>query len=234
MIFSQSPDLKAISLSLYILLSTYTSFLSARPPNPTPYNSKHKDSISRHVTPRALFIRTSVKVSLGLGHTFLALTYPAPPKSICPNQSNLSWYLFTWTPHTVIAVSSILFGSCLRVYAFSVLGKNFTFRLDAPKNLVTSGLYNYVQHPAYTGSTMIFLGNIALLQRPDGVLGCWLPAWIVDATLFWRILAIVFIFGIFRGTGKRVLDEEMMLKNTFGEEWEAWHKRTKRFIPGLF
>lgn len=33
---------------------------------------------------------------------------------------------------------------------------------------------------------------------------------------------------------KRVTEEEMMLKKTFGKEWEDWHKKTKRFIPGVF
>jgi protein-S-isoprenylcysteine O-methyltransferase Ste14 len=33
---------------------------------------------------------------------------------------------------------------------------------------------------------------------------------------------------------KRVKEEEMMLKRTFGKEWEDWHKRTSRFVPGLF
>jgi protein-S-isoprenylcysteine O-methyltransferase Ste14 len=33
---------------------------------------------------------------------------------------------------------------------------------------------------------------------------------------------------------KRVKEEEMMLKSTFGKEWEVWHAKTKRFVPGLF
>ncbi len=31
----------------------------------------------------------------------------------------------------------------------------------------------------------------------------------------------------------RVRDEEALLKTTFGTEWEEYHRRTKRFIPGL-
>jgi protein-S-isoprenylcysteine O-methyltransferase Ste14 len=37
-----------------------------------------------------------------------------------------------------------------------------------------------------------------------------------------------------RVTWKRVHEEEAMMKETFGKEWEEWHKRTKRFIPGFF
>jgi protein-S-isoprenylcysteine O-methyltransferase Ste14 len=32
----------------------------------------------------------------------------------------------------------------------------------------------------------------------------------------------------------RVKDEEGMLKETFGKEWEDWNRSTRRFIPGLF
>jgi len=37
--------------------------------------------------------------------------------------------------------------------------------------------------------------------------------------------------GILAG---RVIDEEEMLKKTFGKEWEEWSARTKRFIPWGF
>ena len=78
------------------------------------------------------------------------------------------------------------------------------------------------------------LGNLALLQPPDGIMGCWLPAWIVNATNFWRGLAGLFFIGMVRVTWKRVHEEEAMMKGAFGKEWEEWHKRTKRFVPGLF
>jgi len=29
------------------------------------------------------------------------------------------------------------------------------------------------------------------------------------------------------------MDEEKILRDTFGKEWEIWHQKTKRFIPGL-
>jgi protein-S-isoprenylcysteine O-methyltransferase Ste14 len=31
----------------------------------------------------------------------------------------------------------------------------------------------------------------------------------------------------------RVRDEEKMLKEKFGKEWENWHSRTARFIPWI-
>jgi len=64
--------------------------------------------------------------------------------------------------------------------------------------------------------------------------GCWLPDWIVEARLFWRALVCLIVCVVTSITWNRVKDEEMMLKSTFGKEWEAWHERTKRFVPGLF
>jgi protein-S-isoprenylcysteine O-methyltransferase Ste14 len=228
------PDLKSLSLTLCILLSSYTTYLCGTPPNPTPYKSTNPDSMSIAVTPSALFIRRLINVSLGIYHAFLTATYPSPPRTICPQPSHLAPYLFTWTPHSIICITAILLACSLRLSAFSALGPNFTFRLAAPKKLVTSGLYSYVQHPSYTGKAFIVLANIALIQRADGAVGCWLPDWIVEARLFGRALVCLFVCVVTSITWNRVKDEEMMLKSTFGKEWEAWHERTKRFIPGLF
>jgi protein-S-isoprenylcysteine O-methyltransferase Ste14 len=185
------------------------------------------------VTPSAIFIRSFINVSLGICHAIQCLTYPSP-QLLCQNTSNLSSYLFTWTPCTIFSIAFILLGSFIRLSAFSALGTDFTFRLDEPKRLVTTGLYKYVQHPSYTGKFLIILGNLVLLHRPDGVLGCWLPTWIVHAMLFWRTGVCLLMLGVARGVWKRVKEEEMMLKNAFGKEWKAWHERTNRFIPGLF
>ena len=61
-----------------------------------------------------------------------------------------------------------------------------------------------------------------------------MPAWVVEAKLLWRVLACLIVLGGTRSVWKRVMDEEMMLKSTVGKEWEAWHAKTKRFVPGLF
>jgi len=33
---------------------------------------------------------------------------------------------------------------------------------------------------------------------------------------------------------KRTLEEEDMLRKAFGKEWEEWHAKTARFVPGIF
>jgi protein-S-isoprenylcysteine O-methyltransferase Ste14 len=95
-------------------------------------------------------------------------------------------------------------------------------------------MYKYVQHPSYTGKALIIIGNFALLLSPGGFVGCWLPAWLVEATPFWRAIANILVGGIVVFTWKRVSEEESVMKETFGKEWEEWHRKTWRFIPGLF
>ncbi|KAE9375226.1 hypothetical protein N431DRAFT_436729 [Stipitochalara longipes BDJ] len=228
------PDLDAVSLALLVLFGTYTTFLCGRPPNPTPYNSKEADTMKFAVTPTSLLIRCSIDVTLGILHAILCLTYPSPPSLLCPSSSDLNPSLFTWTPRSIISIATILLGSAIRLYAFRMLGRNFTFRLAKPKTLITSGMYKYVQHPSYIGKALIVLGNLIFLQPPGGVVGCWLPAWIVSATPFWEALFIFLAVGAGWVTWKRVSEEEAMMKDAFGEEWERWHQKTWRFVPGLF
>lgn len=230
------PDFEPVSLSisLCILLCTYTTILSSTPPNPNPNDSTHVDSASGIVSPGPLLVRRVFNASLGICHAILCLTYPSPPPLICPDASHLSSHLLTWTPYSILLIATSLLGCYVRLWAFSALGSNFTFRLAEPKKFVTSGLYNYVQHPSYTGKAMIMGANLFLFFSPGGLMGCWLPARLVEAKWLWRGLAVFIAFAATRMAQIRVKEEEAMLKSTIGKEWETWHTRTKRFVPGLF
>lgn len=71
--------------------------------------------------------------------------------------------------------------------------------------------------------------------RWDGVLGCWIPpvarAWM---TGFGWVVYVFMVVVLVKGVRGRVADEEKMLKDKFGDEWVQWHKRTARFVPGIF
>lgn len=89
-----------------------------------------------------------------------------------------------------------------------------------------------MQHPGYitVGAT---LGVVPLLLlMPDGVMGCWTKTkwwsgwgWAADA-----VWMVVYTLAV----KERVRREEALLKAEFGKEWERWHRRTKRFIPGVW
>jgi len=229
-----APNTMSLILTLTILLTTYLTYLASVPPNPTPSVSTHHDPIRFYISPSGLLIRRTLNLSLAVTHALLTPTHPPPSSTICPYPTNLNATLFAPTPWTLISLSFITIGSLLRFQAYRNLGKDFTFRVQEPQKLTTSGIYLYVQHPSYTGSFLIFLGNLALFYRVDGVVGCWVAPWIVNLRYLWRAVAGLLIIAGARLTRKRVLAEESLLRKTFGRDWDVWHEKTKRFIPGLF
>jgi protein-S-isoprenylcysteine O-methyltransferase Ste14 len=137
----------------------------------------------------------------------------------------------------MICLSLIFIAAPIRLLSFAQLGKDFTFRLAKPKKLVTSGLYTFVQHPRYAAGVVVFLANTLLLLRVDGIVGCWLPDWVVHwgGVKLVEAVGIVGLLGFSSwGMGIRVMEEEKMFKEEFRKEWETYHQKTKRFVPGLF
>jgi len=125
----------------------------------------------------------------------------------------------------------------LRLLCYYTLGPNFTFQLATPGRLTTIGLYAYLQHPSYTFQIIVLLAYTFLTLRRDGAVGCWLPGWVVESEQIGigikAALGMGLVGGLW-GLAIRVRDEERMLRERFGREWEDWHKRTKRFVPGVF
>jgi len=234
-----------LALGASFLISGYLTYRCWLPPNPHPSastdratNPLPKDKIA--MSSKAVQIRRLTGLCLWIAHAAVTLFYPAPPTLLCPNSNNLSSSLFTWTPYSAAVVAAIMLAAPIRLLAFKHLGENFTFRLAKPKRLVTTGLYAYVQHPSYPTNWILMAANIAMLLRLDGVLGCVLPTWVVRFGMGstgigpWSVLLVVFsILGAF-GVWIRVKDEEAMLKKEFGKDWEEYHWRTGRFIPGVF
>jgi len=79
--------------------------------------------------------------------------------------------------------------------------------------LITKGLYHYIRHPRYLGVIMLALGESFLFR-----------SWI-------GLLATIPVCGMLL---YRIKDEEAVLHQEFGEEWEAYCKRSWRLIPHLF
>jgi protein-S-isoprenylcysteine O-methyltransferase Ste14 len=228
-----SPDLPTVALTLLVLLASYLTALVFTPPNINPITQNVQDRVFQITGPTFLKFRRLFVLSIGVYHAYLTLTYRSPPFSsipLCPRPENLNPALFTWNTNTVLCLGGILTAAPIRLLAFRQLGPNFTFRLAPPKKLITTGMYAYVQHPSYITNFVVILANGLLFERQDGVLGCWLSAGVVRSG-WWRVVGWVFVLLGVRLAWVRVVDEEKMLMETFGKEWEVWHARTKRFIP---
>jgi protein-S-isoprenylcysteine O-methyltransferase Ste14 len=209
----------------------------SRSPNPAPARPNPSDSL-RIALPFATTIGRLVLVLPLLVNAAAALTYPSPPLGICLNPDLVSATYATWTPWTAACLAVMYTCGGLRLLAYRALGDAFTFELAPPSQLVTTGVYAYAQHPSYVPAALATMACVALGHNLDGWAACYLPAGllrrlaaalggnnpsIAASAAAWTVMMCV-----------RIPEEEAMLRRTFGEEWEGWHRKTARLIPGVF
>ena len=222
---------ESITLAASFLSCAYLTFYAFTPPVPDSKNKWAKDSLMRYQDPRRRAISTVVILAVWSYHTLLILISPSAPSLLCPHPSHLNPKYFTWNTYTVFFIALIFIAAPIRFLAYKQLGQNFTFTLAKPKGLVKTGMYKYVRHPSYPTLFACQAGMGALLLRWGGVAGCWMPGWLVG----WRSLGLGAIVaqGLWTtfALGVRVREEEEMLSSVFGEEWEEYARKTKRFIP---
>jgi len=80
-------------------------------------------------------------------------------------------------------------------------------------NLVTSGVYRYIQHPIYSAFIFFYLPGIAIMTRSYLAI----------------VLPCVFYFLYQRHIGV----EEEWLHKTFGARYDEYKKRTGRLVPNM-
>jgi protein-S-isoprenylcysteine O-methyltransferase Ste14 len=110
----------------------------------------------------------------------------------------------------------LLGGWLLRYWAQRELGKFFTGEVAVQRDhaVISSGLYRWVRHPAYTGGVLSAFGF-------GMVLSTWLGAAISGVLLIWAYV-------------NRVPREEALLAQQIGEPYRAYMARTWRFVPWIF
>ncbi len=83
-------------------------------------------------------------------------------------------------------------------------------QIHRAEGLVTTGLYRWVRHPQYTGLLLFTLG--------------WIVHWpSVVTLLLWPVLAGAYVWLARR--------EERDARAEFGEAWDRYAERTRRFVP---
>ena len=85
--------------------------------------------------------------------------------------------------------------------------------LQKDHRLITTGLYGVLRHPRYLGVLLATLG-LALLFR----------SWV-------GLLAFIPMLGVILF---RIHDEEVLLHQTFGIEWETYCQRSWRLLPYIY
>ena len=115
----------------------------------------------------------------------------------------------------VMVVILLTVGLSIAILARRTLAGNWSGQVALKKGheLVTTGIYQYVRHPIYTGMLMMILGTALSL----GTLGA-------------AIGFLIILIGILL----KLKQEEKLMAEHFAEEYESYKKRTKTLIPFLW
>jgi protein-S-isoprenylcysteine O-methyltransferase Ste14 len=96
---------------------------------------------------------------------------------------------------------------------FTVKGHGTPAPIDPPKELVVTGLYNYVRNPMYAGALAIIVGHFLWFET------------------VWMIAYAALIFIAFHSFV--TFYEEPHLRKTFGPAYEAYMKRVPRWPAAI-
>jgi protein-S-isoprenylcysteine O-methyltransferase Ste14 len=149
---------------------------------------------------------TRVLIALTLGAAILAAV---GARSVAPE-------LRMPAPLRTAGVVVMWLGLALRVWAIAALGGRFrtTVEVEPGQAVVSSGPYEWIRHPSYTGLLLIVAGFGAAL-------GNWLS---LAASVVLPLPAIVW----------RIHVEEAELNRVLGQAYRTYQSERARLIPGLW
>lgn len=125
-------------------------------------------------------------------------------------------FLLPFTTLRYSSVALLLMALALRIASVAQLGGSFSRNVvvNDGAGLVTQGIYSKVRHPGYLAELMAFAGIAVAFNHPLTSI----PAFVMPLGAF------LYRIGI----------EERMLKDGFGEAYEAYSRRTSRLIPFVY
>ena len=124
-------------------------------------------------------------------------------------------------PEFKLSLSSFV-GLFLIIFALPIvfpaavtLGRSYSSTLIIRKDhkLVQHGIYKYIRHPIYFGTILVFLGLPLILASLYG---------------FFTMVLVIPLFL------NRIKNEEKLLIEEFGEEYERYKETSRKLIPFLF
>ncbi|KAL4921374.1 hypothetical protein BDW62DRAFT_174523 [Aspergillus aurantiobrunneus] len=234
------PSASSSTLSLTLLVAGHLYNRCTTTPNTT--SSPYANDRIRFLTTIPSTLSNNISNLTTIYQALVTLFSTASPSDrefiakLCPYPSHLNPERVSWNPRTVGYLALLAVGALIRLSAYGGLGRNFTFQLAAPDRLITSGVYRYLQHPSYTGVVLVLAGHAGLvMDRLDTPIACLIPGPLLQVLREWQVvlggLGALFLFA---AIVVRIRDEERMLREKFGNEWEEWHAKTARLIPGVF
>lgn len=116
----------------------------------------------------------------------------------------------------VAGIACLAVGLWLFSRSHADLGTNWSVTLEVREThqLVTNGIYRRVRHPMYLSFLVYAVGQALVL-----------PNWIAGPSY---AVAMLLLFLL------RLGPEERMMREEFGQDYEAYMRRTKRLVPGVW
>ncbi len=125
---------------------------------------------------------------------------------------------YTYGPFTIANLQSLFNGIFFVTTVLTLLILFWSIKSlpvsQRGRQLVTSGAFRYVRHPLYAAFVSVFNPGFALFMNSWLMVG-----WVVLMIPLWH-------WNIAR--------EEQLVRETFGQEYDDYCKRTGRFFPKLF
>jgi protein-S-isoprenylcysteine O-methyltransferase Ste14 len=125
------------------------------------------------------------------------------------------WWILDGDAVRWLGVFLYVAGGALRIWPVFVLGRRFSglVAIQPGHELVTEGIYGVIRHPSYLGMIILMLGWALAFRSIPGV--------ILAALIIPPLLA-------------RIRSEEALLRSQFGDQYDAYCRRTSRLIPGIY
>ena len=119
------------------------------------------------------------------------------------------------TPMRIAGIIILLGALIFRVYTATTLNNSYSYTLEIREGhqLVTSGLYRYIRHPIYTG---VILGAFSIPIYSSSLNG---------------FLVTILVIPLFM---YRIGNEEKMLIEEYGEEYEEYQEHTWKLFPYIY
>lgn len=134
---------------------------------------------------------------------------------LLPHGDRHGWLTFEadWLRYAGLALNTI--GMAVVLTALHNLGRQYSgyITLQEDHKLVQHGIYGVIRHPIYLRALLSGIGTPLIFR-----------SWLV-----FPMFALMVVFA-----GVRIRQEERLLAAEFGDEFEAYRKRTWRLLPFVF